>query len=124
MKRYRSFLVLVILFAVFGCSEDVHKKTRIDVPFIETGVDPDAWVLVPVGEFYKGPHLHVARVEDDFEIMLTNVTNQQYADYLNQAMSAGTIKIEQGAVVGYYPGENFDNYRHEFEIKEGVKVHV
>ena len=124
VKRYTSPLLLVILVALFGCSEDVHKKTSIDVPFIDTGVDADAWALVPAGEFYKGPHLHVTPVDHDYEIMVTNVTHQQYADYLNEALAAGSIKMEGDEVKGTYPGDKFDHYNHEIEIKAGDKLHL
>ncbi len=124
MKRLLFPVILLCLFALIACSEDVEKKAKIDVPYIDTGVDWNSWVSVPAGEFLKGPHLHVTNVDYDYEIMVTPVTNQQYADYLNEAIPSGSIKIEDDAVVGYYPGDKFDSYRHEFEIKEGNKLHV
>ena len=124
MKPLRTSIFLVFLLTLFGCSEDVHKKTKIDVPYIDTGVDADAWVTVPGGAFLKGPHLHLTEMDYDFEIMVTDVTNQQYANYLNEALAAGSIKLEGDEIKGYYPGDKFDHYHHEVEITEGDKVHV
>ena len=96
--------------------------------FIETGVDPDAWVTVPAGEFLEGQHEHETMIDYDYEIMVTNVTNQQFADYLNKALAAGDIKITQGPdgemISGYYAGDAFHGYEHELEIGEGEYLHV
>ena len=115
MKRITVPLIflLFLLFAL-GCSEDVVQKSRIDVPYVDPGVSTDGWATVPAGSFFKGPHLHVTEVDYDYQMMVTPVTNQQYADYLNKAMAAGSIKMEEGAVTGYYPGDKFDGYNHEF----------
>jgi len=124
MKRLIYPIIFLFLFTLVGCSEDVDKKSRISVPYIDTGVDANAWALVPAGEFYKGSHLHVTKVDYDYEMMVTHVTNQQYSDYLNKALAAGSINIENNAVKGYYPGDKFDDYIHEIAIKEGDKLHV
>ena len=36
----------------------------------------------------------------DYEIMVTPVTNAQYAAYLNAALAAGKVKIADNKVVG------------------------
>jgi formylglycine-generating enzyme required for sulfatase activity len=124
MKTFSYLLVLASACTLVACSEDVHEKTRIDVPYIDPGVNFDAWAVVPAGVFYRGSHLHVTPVDYDYEIMVTHVTNQQYANYLNEALAAGSIKIENETIMGYHPGDKFDNYRHEFEIEAGDKIHV
>jgi hypothetical protein len=40
-----------------------------------------------------------------YEMMVTDVTNAQYAPYLNEALAKGAVKIDGDSVVGYYPGE-------------------
>jgi formylglycine-generating enzyme required for sulfatase activity len=74
-------------------------------------------------------------VDYDYEMMITDVTNQQYADFLNEALTAGKISLgeveaESGGAVrivegvyGYYPGEPFQGYKHEEEILEGDKLY-
>lgn len=63
-------------------------------------------------------------VDYDYEIMQTDVTNAQYAEYLNQALTSGKIKIEGNKVMGYYLGDEFRSFKHEMEIEAGAKLHV
>lgn len=88
------------------------------IPAFETGVDPNAWAQVPAGEFYFGQHEDVEST-DAYEIMVTDVTVQQYADYLNAAFADGTLKVEGDSVLGYYLGDEFRAVKHELEIKAG-----
>ena len=57
---------------------------------MDTGVDPESWALIPAGEFLKGQFNHSATIDYDYEMMVTPVTNAQFADYLNEALAAGT----------------------------------
>lgn len=84
---------------------------------IETSI-LTAWAQVPEGEFFFGQFNEV-EFTPAFEIMVTDVTAQQYADYLNAAIADGTLKIEGNSVLGYYPGDPFHGIKHELEIKEG-----
>ncbi len=93
-------------------------------PYIDTGIDPQAWVEIPAGPFISGQHDHPASVDYDYQIMQTTVTNQQYADYLNLALKDGSVKIVNNQVLGYYPGEPFDGAKHEEEITAGDKLHL
>jgi formylglycine-generating enzyme len=88
------------------------------IPTFDTGVDPNAWAQVPAGEFYFGQHEKVESTSA-YEIMVTNVTAAQYADFLNAALANAVIKVEGGEVVGYYPGDSFNSVNHEIEIKAG-----
>ena len=91
---------------------------------VDTGVDPSSWVTVPAGEFLWGQFDEEAEVDHDFDIMVTHVTNTQYAEYLTAQLAAGTIRIDGGHVVGHYPGDVFHGARHEKEIPEGDYPHV
>lgn len=130
MKRMLFTLVLV-LFLLTGCSS--VELTVEPPPFVvDTGVDPDSWALVPEGEFLAGQAEHVTLVGYDYEIMVTDVTNAQFAAYLNEALAAGTVQLgevedEDGsfqAVVAYYPGDEFHGYSHEKEIAAGDWLHL
>jgi formylglycine-generating enzyme required for sulfatase activity len=122
MKRTLLLLVSLPVF-ILGCGAPSGSPEGSPQTF-ETGVDPEAWVLVPAGEFMFGLHGHETMVEDDYEIMITTVTNAQYAHYLNKALVAGAIKIVDDQVVGYYPGDEFHGYRHEEEIAAGDWLHI
>ena len=87
MKRTTFHLILIILLA--GCA-----SPGVDVAPLhtETGVDPESWATIPAGEFLMGQHDRVNQVDYDYEIMVTNVTNAQFPDYLNEALATGKIK--------------------------------
>ncbi len=88
------------------------------VPDFETGVDPHAWSQIPAGEFYFGQHEKI-ETTDAYEIMITDVTTAQYADFLNAAFAEGYVKAAGDQIVGFYPGDVFRGVKHEEEIKAG-----
>jgi formylglycine-generating enzyme required for sulfatase activity len=129
------FCLLLIIILTSACSPS-PSVSAITPPYVDTGIDPDSWATIPAGEFPYGQHDHMTLVEYDYDIMITNVTNEQYANYLNEALAAGDIRIgeveveagesiwyEEG-VAGYYPGDPFGGYEHEEEIKEGDKLYI
>jgi len=91
---------------------------------VDTGVDPESWASVPAGPFYEGIHAHPAELTYDFEIMVTDVTNAQYARYLNQALQEGYVQRSGTEIVGYYPGDEFRGFDHEERIDAGDWLHV
>jgi formylglycine-generating enzyme required for sulfatase activity len=93
-------------------------------PLADTGTDPNAWVRVPAGEYLAGQFNHPAMINYDYEIMVTPVTNAQYASYLNEALVAGTIIVNDSLVIGHYPGDEYHGGRHEKEIPVGNYLHL
>jgi formylglycine-generating enzyme required for sulfatase activity len=88
------------------------------IPSIETSVDPNAWAQIPAGEFYFGQHEDV-KTTDAYEIMVTDVTTSQYADFLNSALADGVVKLESDQILGFYPGDEFHGAKHEEKIEAG-----
>ncbi len=123
MKRLNYILLTLLIFFTLGCFGDKDPIVK-EIDFIETGVNSDSWVKIPAGEFLKGQHRHETIIKKDFEMMLTHVTNEQYARYLNEALAKGTIKVNENQVMGYYKGEPFDKFKHEFEIPAGDKIYL
>ena len=133
MKRIIFSLLLISLLAT-ACapSSDVGAITP---PTIDTGVDPSAWVTIPAGEFPSGQLSHMTDV-DEYQIMVTDVTVGQYADFLNDALASGDVsvgefEVEAGELIwhengvgGFYGGDPFDGYKHEEEIKAGDHLYV
>ena len=112
MKRL-IFPLLVVVLLLSACSPvDLSAA----LPVHETGVDPEAWALVPEGEFLSGQHNDPVTIEYDYEIMVTDTTMSQYVAYLNQALADGMVRIDGEAVVGHYPGDEFRAVKHEVEI--------
>ncbi len=94
-----------------------------EVPTVKTGVDPDAWVRVPAGEFLFGLHNDRMVLDYDYEIMKTPVTNAQWARFLNQALhdsaARNLVKLTEEGVMAYYPGEPYHGGKHEERIDAG-----
>ena len=114
MKR---FLLTLILFAglLASCAPiDLNAP----IPSFETAIDPNVWAQVPAGEFYFGQHEDV-ETTDAYEIMITDVTTGQYADFLTAALADGYVKQDGKSIVGYYPGDDFHGVKHEEEIGVG-----
>jgi formylglycine-generating enzyme required for sulfatase activity len=119
MKR---LLVTLIGIALLGtsCTTEPHSLSG---P-VNTAIDPNAWALVPAGEFLMGMHNEPTPLDYAYEIMVTDVTNAQYAAYLNAALAEGTVRIVNDQVVGYYAGDEFHGGRHEVPIEAGDWLHV
>jgi formylglycine-generating enzyme len=121
MKRIAGLGLVLIVLLFAGCAPGSPPAAPL---FIDTGVDSDAWVQISAGEFLMGQHDHVTPVEYDYEIMVTAVTNAQYASYLNEALVAGDVNMTNDAVKGNYAGDAFHAHEHEEEIVAGDWLHV
>ncbi len=94
------------------------------VPVYNTGVDPDAWATVPAGEFLSGQHDDPITLDYDYEIMVTDVTVEQYARFLEDAREDSFIKSEDENILGFYPGDEFHGVNHEIEIPAADYVFI
>lgn len=121
MRRFLICAVFVVLTCACAAPLDASETAP---PVVRTGVDPDAWAQVPAGEFLMGLHSHETPVAYDYEIMITDVTNAQYARYLNQALEAGEVRRVGDQIVGHYPGDPFHGHEHEMPIEAGDWLHV
>lgn len=117
----RGILLLLATLLIVACSAGQSPAAPL---LFDTGVNPDTWVTVPAGEFLFGQHNQHVNIPYAYEIMVTDVTNAQYATYLNKALADGKVKIAGNQVVGYYPGDRFTGKRHEKEIRAGDYLHV
>jgi len=124
MKKNIFLLTIFSLSILFTCSSDSNINSKNGIEYIDTGVDANSWARIPAGEFLSGMHNHEVDVEYDYEIMITDVTNSQYANYLNEAVAKNTITIQDKKVLGYYPGDEFHGYKHEFKINGGDWLHM
>ncbi len=114
--RRRSVLALGLVAVLLASCAPVDLYAPIST--FETGVDPNTWAQVPEGEFYFGQHEDIASTAA-YEIMVTDVTVTQYADFLNAALADGSVKVVDGEIQGYYPGDEFRGVKHEEEIAAG-----
>ncbi|HNJ13995.1 MAG TPA: SUMF1/EgtB/PvdO family nonheme iron enzyme [Anaerolineales bacterium] len=114
MKRF--ILTLCLCAALLASCAPVDLNAPI--PTFETGIDPNTWAQIPAGEFHHGQFDETASTEA-YEIMVTDVTTAQYADFLNAALADGSIKMDGGKIVGFYPGDTFHGVKHEEKIEAG-----
>ncbi len=112
----RLFLTLSLLTVLLAACATVDLNAPI--PAFDTGIDPNVWVQIPAGEFPFGQHEDIEST-DAYEVMITDVTTAQYADFLNAALAEGYIKVDGDNIVGFYPGDVFRGVKHEEEIKAG-----
>lgn len=132
--RWVCFVATLLAMTIITSCASAPSVAAITPPYIDTGVDSESWALIPAGSFPYGQHDHITDVDYDYEMMVTTVTNEQYARFLNEALAAGAIRvgeveIETGEQVwveigayGFYPGDPYDGYKHEEEIKPGDKL--
>ncbi|NWG34610.1 MAG: SUMF1/EgtB/PvdO family nonheme iron enzyme, partial [Chloroflexi bacterium] len=119
LARMRDcFVVALLLLAMTLLASCAPVDLNAPLPAYDTGIDPNAWAQIPAGEFYFGQHEDIEST-DAYEIMVTDVTAQQYADFLNAALADGYVKLDGENILGYYPGDPFHGKKHELEIKAG-----
>jgi formylglycine-generating enzyme len=116
MKANRRFCLCLLLLTLVSCAPAAQVG---EAPAIDTGADPEAWALIPAGMFYQGQHAHEFLLDYDYEMMLTDVTNAQYARFLNEAGTSGALTFVDGLPMAFYPGDEFRAYKHEEEITAG-----
>ena len=114
--KYVSLVVAIAWALLIGCTA---VPSQVPPPRFDTGVDPEAWARIPAGEFRMGEQAERVSIDYDYEMMVTPVTNAQYARYLNKALADGKVKIVDGKVVGFYQGDKFLGRRHEKKIDAG-----
>jgi sulfatase modifying factor 1 len=120
MKRIIPLLIVTAV-VIVACAAVQAPAT---LPKYDTGIDPESWVKVPAGEFSFGEHNEKVNIDYAFDLMVTDVTNAQFAKYLNKAIAESKIKIANNQIVGFYPGDKFTGKRHEKKIDAGDYLHM
>ena len=73
------------------------------------------WCTVPAGDYTWGSNDQTQTIYYEYQIMKYEVTNEQYVEYLEEALSAGDITVSSGNVEGYYEGdENWSAGNYEY----------
>ena len=101
----RLFVSLSLLAVLLSSCTPVDLDAP--APVYATGVDPDAWAVIPAGPFLQGQEAHPASIDYDYAMMVTDVTVARYVRFLNDSLTDGTLKIDGNQVVGFYPGDVF-----------------
>jgi len=136
MKKVVFSLLVLVLLATACQATPLDQQAP--PPYIDTGVDAESWATVPAGKFPYGQQSVMTDIDYDYEIMITDVTVEQYANFLNEALASGEatigeveISADRGdiswtveGVKGFYPGDPFDGYKHEEEVLPGDKIYI
>jgi formylglycine-generating enzyme required for sulfatase activity len=81
-------------------------------------------VTIPAGEFLSGQNNEPVTIGYDYDIMTTDVTVQQYSNFLTSARLDQAIKVEGEEILGYYPGDEFHGVKHEEKIDAGDWLYI
>ena len=120
MKHTPWYLILAVVLLSACASVNLNAP----IPIFDTGVNPEAWAVIPAGEFLYGQFNAPTMVDYDYEMMITNVTVSQYLAFLNAALADGTLKVDDTQIVGFYPGDAFHAVKHEVEITASDYIFV
>lgn len=113
--NWRTLHLMLLVVLVTSCAPvDLNAP----MPEFDTGIDPNRWAQIPAGEFYFG-QFDKSETTGAYEIMITDVTTSQYADFLNEALADGYVKMDGQKIVGFYPGDEFHGAKHEEPIEAG-----
>ena len=119
MRRSLAMLVITIILLTACAPADMNAP----IPKVDTGVDPASWAQIPAGDFFFG-QFDAVETTPAYEIMITDVTTSQYAAFLNEALAAGSVKVEGNRIVGYYPGDEFHGVKHEEPVEAGDWIFI
>ncbi len=115
-----ALVCLVLFLSSVGCASAQAAPASNITP----NVSADGWARVPAGKFLQGQHNHETTIGYDYDIRVNDVTNVEYARYLNDALATGQVKLADNQIVGYYPGDTFHGVRHEEKINAGDYRHI
>ncbi|MDP8220580.1 MAG: SUMF1/EgtB/PvdO family nonheme iron enzyme [Candidatus Stygibacter frigidus] len=68
------------------------------------------WATVPAGTFTYGQIDEILMLDHNYEIMIYEVTNQQYLYYIEEALFSGELEVTASSVTGFYEGDENGNY--------------
>jgi formylglycine-generating enzyme required for sulfatase activity len=117
-----TILVVLLLSAILAACAPVNLNAPL--PLYDTGLDPNAWATIPAGSFLSGQDDKQVTIGQDYQMMITDVTVDQYVDFLNKALADGTVKVNGEGIVGAYPGDPFHGAKHEIRIDPGDYILV
>lgn len=100
----------------YDTSDNSSTSEVITVTLYDGGGGGDfEWCDVPAGDYTYGDPPVTQNINYDFQIMKYEVTNQQYVDYLAEALNAGDITVTSSTAEGYYTGDqNYGAGTYEF----------
>lgn len=121
MKQTKMFifLILIVIIFIFSCVSTTEPIVN------EDPTNDFEWCSVPAGDYTWGEDDEIQNIAYDYQIMKYEVTNQQYATYLQEAYTNGDITVTTASVEGSYEGdENYDAGNYEFYDLDGGDTRI
>ncbi len=83
------------------------------------------FVLIPAGVFSWGEYDDIQNLDYSYLIMTYEVTNQQYAAYLEAALTDGIISVSSSSVTGLYAGDEhyIAGYYEFYDLDGESRIH-
>lgn len=107
MNIFKKALSLLVLFFILVQCDFCPDHSNENDYLCENVIDCIEWIEIPAGEYIGGEKGMTMSIDYDYQIMKHEITNEQYLFFLNQAYSAGDLKVLYGQVFGYYEGDEF-----------------
>jgi formylglycine-generating enzyme len=119
MKHIFTTILLLVICLAACTTVDLNAP----LPDFDTGIDPDEWAQIPAGDFFSGQFEGIVSTSS-YEIMITDVTTDQYAKFLNEASASGYVELSDDQILGFYPGDEFNGVKHEMPINAGNWIFI
>lgn len=122
MRRFAIIIFIIFSLSVMNsCCSTTCPTDNID-DNCDNPIDCIEWISIPAGEYTSGAQNTIQSIDYDYFIMKTEVTNQQYIQFLNEAYQLDLISIGfLGDIFGYYEGDSLcqedSTYRYTFTVE-------
>ncbi len=84
-----------------------NEDTRIKIVANSGSINNAGWVIVPAGQYTYGQNDDIQVIDYTYEMMKYEVTNYQYAEFLQNAYEDGSMNITvSNTVTGYLEGND------------------
>jgi formylglycine-generating enzyme required for sulfatase activity len=85
---------------------EINSSNNLNINFFSSAGNLQ-WVSVPAGDYTYGTNDTIKNITYNYQVMKYPVTNQQYLNFLEDALSMGDITIDSSFVVGPYNGDEY-----------------
>lgn len=108
---YENYANFILLNYSVVCTdfEDIYNEYLPDIPVLGT-----EWITISAGPFTSGEYDEIKSIDYDYGIMKYEVTNEQYAQFLREALAQGLITVTSFKVSGFYEDDLFVAGTYEF----------
>ena len=110
MRVQLTITIVIICSVLSSC-----KTITIDEESPQEIPDGVELIKIPAGAFTYSESKTVEFIEYDYEMMKFQVTNEQYLNFIKEAVALNLVKVDTNGVYGHYIGDKFwppGNYKY------------